>query len=888
MADLGLSEITTNLISGVEEEIAASRSLSTSYALGVGRRAMSASNRSLYHFSLNNPPRLQEESRGILRLNSREVECVVLSRRSDGLDISTFDDLGDEVSSATLVITKSDVLDVLLSRLRSIHGEDRYNQSLIQELLSTDDTDLGDTDVGDTDDVYVAAPEDLTNDQKEAVRVSLSRRTTFLWGPPGTGKTVTLSAIAWELFRNNKRVLILSHTNHAVDGVLEALCKRIVGRARVTLPEATILRLGTIARRSLATSFGEQISLDSLIALRARKAAERVEGVRKELDVIERGIASLAIKRQAAERLSHLKEEMLSLQEAYTKARLTEGALKTVLRMLHIRYGEPTDGTSIRDLERTIKNLTSDILSSAEQLDGQTSDEVTEEFDDLSFRKSQLREAIADLEGTQGANTEVPIENARVVACTASQAILRIQSLKGFDAVLIDEGSMVPLPAMVLLAGLARERAVVAGDFRQLPPISISQSAAARQWFARDIFEAAGIVEKVESGKDDKRLVSLTSHFRGHETLCQLINERFYGGRLAARSSQPPPWKGVEAPFGLSESSIVLVDTSGLSPRGHISNSSKVNILHALLVRKIVGMLRDAGMVEHPGDLGVIAPYRPQVSLIEDLLQESGLENVTVGTAHRFQGGERRSVVLDLTESPPHSIGSFLGPRSLRDVGAKLLNVSLSRAQHKLVVVANLRYLNENLGSEMILRGVLDDIQRLGRVVDARELVDEGLVPSANDDRPKERPAVPFQRFDQDSFIAGLVSDIGEARRSISIGTRSVTPRSAHVLSTVLRPVIARGVTCVAHTPVHDAANEGVNVLQGAGIAITLGPIDIIQCVVIDDDILWFGDIAPLGSVEATEGTMVRVVGRSAVAEFRRAHELLRVEQPVVEVVANL
>ena len=881
MADLGLSEITTKLISGVEEEIAASRPLSTSYALGVGRRAMSmsTSNSSHYHFSLHSPPRLQEESRGILRINSREVECVVLSRRSDGLDISTFEDLGDNVSSATLIITKSDVLDVLISRLRSLPEDDRYNQPLIQELLSTDDSEMADTDDG-----YVAAPEDLTSDQKEAVRVSLSRRTTFLWGPPGTGKTVTLSAIAWQLFQNNNRVLILSHTNHAVDGVLEALCKRIVGRARVALPEATILRLGTIARKSLANSFGEQISLDSLISLRARKTAERVEGVRKELDVIERSISSLAIKRQAAERLSYLKEEMLSLQEAYTKTRLTEGTLKTVLRMLRIRYGEPTNGTSIRDLERAIRALTSDILASTEQLDGQTTEEVAEEFDDLSIRKSQLREAIADLEGVRGSNTEVPIENARVVACTASQAILRIQSLRGFDAVLIDEGSMLPLPVMVLLAGLARERAVVAGDFRQLPPISISQSAAARQWFARDIFEAAGIVDKVESGKNDKRLVSLTSHFRGHETLCQLINERFYGGTLAARSSQPPPWNDSEAPFGLSESSIVLVDTSGFSPRGHISNSSKVNILHALMVRTIVGMLRNAGMVEHPGDLGVIAPYRPQVALIEDLLQESALENVTVGTAHRFQGGERRSIVLDLTESHPHSISSFLGPRSLRDVGAKLLNVSLSRAQHKLVVVANLQYLSENLGSGMILRGVLDDIQRLGRVVDARELVSEGLVPSANN----ERPALPFQQFDQDSFIAGLVADIGDAKSSVSIGTRAVNPRSAHVLGTVLRPIVAKGVACAVHTPVHDAVHEGIKVLQGAGISITLGPADIIQSVVIDDDILWFGDIPPLGSVEATDGIMVRVVGRSAVAEFRRAYEWLQNDLSAVHAVGNL
>ena len=217
-------------------------------------------------------------------------------------------------------------------------------------------------------------------------------------------------------------------------------------------------------------------------------------------------------------------------------------------------------------------------------------------------------------------------------------------------------------------------------------------------------------------------------------------------------------------------------------------------------------------------------------------------------------------------------------------MGAKLLNVSLSRAQHKLVVVANLQYLSENLGSGMILRGVLDDIQRLGRVVDARELVSEGLVPSANN----ERPALPFQQFDQDSFIAGLVADIGDAKSSVSIGTRAVNPRSAHVLGTVLRPIVAKGVACAVHTPVHDAVHEGIKVLQGAGISITLGPADIIQSVVIDDDILWFGDIPPLGSVEATDGIMVRVVGRSAVAEFRRAYEWLQNDLSAVHAVGNL
>ena len=48
---------------------------------------------------------------------------------------------------------------------------------------------------------------------------------TFIWGPPGTGKTRTLSKIAQEAILNGKRVLMLSYSNVSVDGALLRLAK---------------------------------------------------------------------------------------------------------------------------------------------------------------------------------------------------------------------------------------------------------------------------------------------------------------------------------------------------------------------------------------------------------------------------------------------------------------------------------------------------------------------------------------------------------------------------------------------------------------------------------------------------------------------------------------
>lgn len=56
--------------------------------------------------------------------------------------------------------------------------------------------------------------------QQTAVDLSLAQPITFVWGPPGTGKTQTLAKIALEHIRMGRRVLMLSYSNVSVDGAL--------------------------------------------------------------------------------------------------------------------------------------------------------------------------------------------------------------------------------------------------------------------------------------------------------------------------------------------------------------------------------------------------------------------------------------------------------------------------------------------------------------------------------------------------------------------------------------------------------------------------------------------------------------------------------------------
>lgn len=61
---------------------------------------------------------------------------------------------------------------------------------------------------------------EIIKGQENACRLSLSQPITFVWGPPGTGKTETLARMALKHISQGHRVLMLSYSNVSVDGAI--------------------------------------------------------------------------------------------------------------------------------------------------------------------------------------------------------------------------------------------------------------------------------------------------------------------------------------------------------------------------------------------------------------------------------------------------------------------------------------------------------------------------------------------------------------------------------------------------------------------------------------------------------------------------------------------
>lgn len=81
--------------------------------------------------------------------------------------------------------------------------------------------------------------------QREALEEAEARSFSFVWGPPGTGKSYTLGHIAAHFRAQGKKILLLSNTNAAVDVTTFAI-DDACGRTNAPLKEGDLIRYSRV------------------------------------------------------------------------------------------------------------------------------------------------------------------------------------------------------------------------------------------------------------------------------------------------------------------------------------------------------------------------------------------------------------------------------------------------------------------------------------------------------------------------------------------------------------------------------------------------------------------------------------------------------------------
>jgi superfamily I DNA and/or RNA helicase len=237
---------------------------------------------------------------------------------------------------------------------------------------------------------------------------------------------------------------------------------------------------------------------------------------------------------------------------------------------------------------------------------------------------------------------------------------------------------MATLPAMFYAACLCGKRAIVVGDPRQLPPIVQSNDDLVRRAIGRNIFDVA-----VPDPESSPAVAMLEVQYRMHPAIGALVGRLFYAGRLVHRAD-PEATAAIVARAPFPGVPIAIVDTAGLTtcqraPKG----TSRINLGSAERTADLALEAVRGGNTS----IGVITPYAAQAVEIRRLLAARGIaDSVECSTIHRFQGRECDVVILDLADAAP------MRPSALVTDAPNLLNVSISRARGKLVIVADVAY----------------------------------------------------------------------------------------------------------------------------------------------------------------------------------------------------
>lgn len=168
----------------------------------------------------------------------------------------------------------------------------------------------------------------LDKGQKAAVESSIGRNFSAIWGPPGTGKTTIIGEIVMNLFRANRSVLIVSHTNTAVD---QAILKAANSEGMAEhLPRGAVVRVGQVANKELLNLYP-----DALIKTQIDRKSEGLllerEKLTEEKRQLELEVHGLRIEIEMCEWVTVGKVELKRLETASDLADKTDTSLRELV-----------------------------------------------------------------------------------------------------------------------------------------------------------------------------------------------------------------------------------------------------------------------------------------------------------------------------------------------------------------------------------------------------------------------------------------------------------------------------------------------------------------------------------------------------------------------------
>lgn len=544
----------------------------------------------------------------------------------------------------------------------------------------------------------------LNPDQLSALNNAKQFTNSVIIGPPGTGKSYTISSIVADHVVDGKTVLVVSKTKQAVEVIREMLQNDFY------LKDYIIHTTGNKYLISLKAKLRKYLS--GIITQRARGTGFiEIEQLSDELRKLE------------AEFTNHIENELtrseLSFKDSLTLGdRLRKFMLSIVSKVdeeiwdifseindVSIKLDARLRCYAIRKIEENIR-----ISSTNYRAD------LVKYYDGLDLNSfSEFKQSLASI-NYENIISVFPIWLAHL---SDLNSVLPLHK-EIFDLVIIDESTQCDI-ASALPAIYRAKKVIIAGDPNQLKHYSFVsryqqnslqlkyQLPTDKMFDYRDRSILDLFVSKIQL---QEQLTFLREHFRSTPSIIQFSNKHFYENQLEIIKSTPE---------FTSHSQIELIYVEDGK-----RNSDGVNRVEAnSLINKFEEIIKDYKYTIEVPSVGIIAPFSSQVNYINSLvrrrfdLKTIKRFNLLCGTPYSFQGSEREIILLSFTVCKDTHHSAFIHLNK-----PEVMNVAITRAKSFQYVFTSIKEID--LKQESLFAEYLSFIKNYQHY-DADEMIADGF-----------------------------------------------------------------------------------------------------------------------------------------------------------------
>ena len=502
-------------------------------------------------------------------------------------------------------------------------------------------------------------------DQLLAIHNAMNYPVAYIQGPPGTGKTTTIINTIITAFFNQKTVLFSSYNNHPIDGVFEKLTSLKYKNYTIPFP---ILRIGSNKLIPETCKFIKNL-LDTIENLNVfedilnQNRQAQIERTKKLSELLQKHEKQIDLKER-----QDLIESMLSKNENMNLRLNLEGQQASEIKKQLSEIGKIRDEDALALLDFDYDKLLQFInFTSVKFLKKLYNPEYSEFLEILDIQNEE-KQATAFNKYFSKSENVIKMQKVFPIFCATCISSQKIGEPKTyFDMTIIDEASQCNT-AVSLVPIIRGKSLMLVGDPQQLNPVitldkNINEELKAKYNVSENYDYIKNSIYKAFLANDAiSQETLLHNHYRCAKDIIEFNNKKYYNNQLNIKSKP------------MYDKPLVFCDIG--------NDYSTVKNTAPEEADKIVQYVKN----NQDKKIGIITPFKNQKDLLEYKLKENHLEQkVSCGTVHAFQGDEKDEILfsLALTENTNQKTYDWLKNNK------ELLNVAVSRAKDKLVILSN-------------------------------------------------------------------------------------------------------------------------------------------------------------------------------------------------------